>query len=120
MTCCDESSSERTVRNVYGNDRGATLIAGSTFTPTSGRFLVCCVEGAVTSTTATGLLSWRLVGLLHNPRQRRPESPTTSTAVAHAGARGSLIVEALGYLGGILIVVAAVLIAKWYWVGIPT
>ncbi|HEX3199228.1 MAG TPA: DUF2157 domain-containing protein [Propionibacteriaceae bacterium] len=46
--------------------------------------------------------------------------PATSTAAAQAGRRGSLIVEALGYLGGILIVVAAVLIANWYWAGIPT
>jgi hypothetical protein len=36
------------------------------------------------------------------------------------GGRASLIVEALGYLGGVLIVVAAILIANWYWASIPT
>ena len=34
--------------------------------------------------------------------------------------RASLISEALGYLGGILIVVAASLIGTWYWSDIPT
>jgi hypothetical protein len=46
--------------------------------------------------------------------RRRP----TDTAPAHVGP-GSLIVEALGYLGGVLIVVAASLIASWYWANIP-
>jgi hypothetical protein len=45
--------------------------------------------------------------------------PATSTTEVLAGGRSSLIVEALGYLGGILIVVAAALIASWYWADIP-
>jgi hypothetical protein len=47
-----------------------------------------------------------------------PAQPT-SVAVAAAGPHGSLIVEALGYLGGVLIVVAASLIANWYWAPHP-
>jgi hypothetical protein len=43
----------------------------------------------------------------------------TSTTAAPASGRGSLIAEALGYLGGVLIVVAASLIASWYWADIP-
>jgi hypothetical protein len=43
-----------------------------------------------------------------------------ATAAAHHSGRASLIVEALGYLGGVLIVVAAILIANWYWASIPT
>lgn len=46
--------------------------------------------------------------------------PATSAAAAHVAGRGSLIVEALGYLGGVLIVVAAVLLANRYWASIPT
>jgi hypothetical protein len=42
-----------------------------------------------------------------------------STAAVPAGGRGSLTVEALAYLGGVLIVVAASLIASWYWADIP-
>jgi hypothetical protein len=45
--------------------------------------------------------------------------PAPATAAAHPGSRASLIVEALGYLGGVLIVVAAILIANWYWASIP-
>jgi hypothetical protein len=33
---------------------GGTVVAGSSFVPTAGRFLVCLVTGAVTSTTPTG------------------------------------------------------------------
>jgi hypothetical protein len=44
----------------------------------------------------------------------------TDTAPVHAAGPASLIVEALGYLGGVLIVVAASLIASWYWADIPT
>jgi hypothetical protein len=42
--------------------------------------------------------------------------PAAAPPVRHA----SLISEALGYLGGILIVVAASLIGTWYWSDIPT
>jgi Predicted membrane protein (DUF2157) len=48
-----------------------------------------------------------------------PRLVTTTEPVSGAG-HGSLIVEALGYLGGVLIVVAAALIANWYWADIPT
>jgi hypothetical protein len=47
-----------------------------------------------------------------------PAQPT-SVAVAAAGPHGSLIVEALVYLGGVPIVVAASLIANWYWAPHP-
>ena len=43
-----------------------------------------------------------------------PAAPVTG------GSRGSLIAEALGYLGGVLIVVAASLITFQYWSDIPT
>ena len=33
---------------------GGTVVDGAGFTPTAGRFLLCVVEGAVTSTTPTG------------------------------------------------------------------
>jgi Predicted membrane protein (DUF2157) len=49
--------------------------------------------------------------------ERRQPPPA---AAAQVGGRAFLIVEALGYLGGVLIVVAAILIANWYWASIST
>jgi Predicted membrane protein (DUF2157) len=47
-------------------------------------------------------------------------APGSIPRAVPAGHRASLISEALGYLGGILIVVAASLIGTWYWSDIPT
>ena len=43
-----------TTHTVHPDGTGGTVVDGSAFTPNSGRFLLCLVEGGVTSTTPTG------------------------------------------------------------------
>lgn len=43
-----------TTHTVSADGTGGTVVSGTGFTPTSGRLLLCSVEGAVTSSTPTG------------------------------------------------------------------
>jgi len=74
---------------------------------------------------AAGLISADQASAIREHQGRhRPEAPEASAGRSGGGRTaapaGSLVVEALGYLGGIIMVVGAVILVTLYWQDLPT
>jgi hypothetical protein len=76
------------------------------------------IEDLLDRWTTRGLITAEQADLIREDASS--ESNVAGTALTHVSRRQSLIAEALGYLGGVLIVVAASLITQEYWSDIPT
>lgn len=76
------------------------------------------IEDLLDRWTSRGLITAEQADLIRKDESSEPN--LVGTAPTHVGRRRSLIAEALGYLGGVLIVVAASLITQRYWSDIPT
>ena len=76
------------------------------------------IEDLLDRWTTRGLITAEQADLIRKDASSEPN--LVGTAPTHVGRRRSLIAEALGYLGGVLIVVAASLITQQYWSDIPT
>jgi hypothetical protein len=76
------------------------------------------IEDLLDGWTARGLITAEQADLIR--KDASSESKVAGSALTHVSRRRSLIAEALGYLGGVLIVVAASLFTQQYWSNIPT